>query len=101
MRKVCIAYWQCRRAVEKTWGLSPKGGLAIHFRGKAHSFVCFAGVVEESGAEKFSEESLSLAEDDVFGNNWWYAFITNVCFRGYVNVATFTFVHKTRGQKGG
>jgi hypothetical protein len=24
MRKACIAYWQCRRAVGKTWRLSPK-----------------------------------------------------------------------------
>jgi hypothetical protein len=24
MRKACIAYWQCRHAVGKTWGLSPK-----------------------------------------------------------------------------
>jgi hypothetical protein len=24
MRKACIAYWQCRLAVGKTWGLSPK-----------------------------------------------------------------------------
>jgi hypothetical protein len=24
MRKACIAYWQCRRALGKTWGLSPK-----------------------------------------------------------------------------
>jgi hypothetical protein len=58
-------------------------------------------MVEGSGAEKFSEKALSLAADDVFGNNWWYAFIINVCFRGYVIVATLTFVHKTRGQKGG
>jgi hypothetical protein len=79
------------------------GGLAIHFRGEAHSFVCFAGMEEESGAEKCSEKSLSLAADDVFGHYWWYAFNTNFCFRVYVNVigyinATFTFVHKTRGQ---
>jgi hypothetical protein len=24
MRKACIAYWKCSRAVRKTWGLSPK-----------------------------------------------------------------------------
>jgi hypothetical protein len=54
-----------------------------------------------SGAEKCSENALSLAPDDVFGNYWWYAFNTNVCFRGYVNVAILTFVHKTRGQTGG
>jgi hypothetical protein len=77
------------------------GSLAIHFGGEAHSFVCFAGMVEESGAEKCSEKSLLLAADDVFGNYWWYAFNTNVCFRGYVNVATLTFVNKTRGQTGG
>jgi hypothetical protein len=28
------------------------GGLAIHFRGEAHSFVYFADMVEESVAEK-------------------------------------------------
>jgi hypothetical protein len=77
------------------------GGLAIHFRGEAHSFVCFAGMVEEIGAEKCSEKSLSFAADDVLGNYWWYAFNTNVCFRDYVNVAILTFVHKTRGQTGG
>jgi hypothetical protein len=44
-------------------------------------------MVEESGAEKCSEKVLSLAADDVFGNYWWYAFDTSVCFRGYVNVA--------------
>jgi hypothetical protein len=49
----------------------------------------------------FSEKSLLLATDDLFGNYWWYVFNTNVCFRGYVNVATLTFVHKTRGQTGG
>jgi hypothetical protein len=57
-------------------------------------------MVEESGAEKCSEEALSLAAGDVFGNYWWYALNTNVCFRGYVNVATLTFVYKTRGQTG-
>jgi hypothetical protein len=39
--------------------------------------------------------ALSLVADDVFGNYWWYAFNTNVCFRGYVNVATLTFVRRT------
>jgi hypothetical protein len=58
-------------------------------------------MVEESGAEKCSEKSLPLAVDDVLGTYWWYAFNTKVCFRGYVNVATLTFVHKTRGQTGG
>jgi hypothetical protein len=43
------------------------GGLALHFRGEVHSFVCFAGMMEESGAEKCSEMALSLAADDVFG----------------------------------
>jgi hypothetical protein len=57
-------------------------------------------MVEESGAEKCSETAPSLAADDVFGNYWWYAFNINVCFRGYVNVATLTLVHKTRGQTG-
>jgi hypothetical protein len=96
MRKACTAYLQWRRAVGKTWGLSPKGsGLTIHFRGEAHSFVCFAGMVEESGAEKCSETALSLAADDVF------EFKTNVCFISYVNVAKLTFVHKTRCQTGG
>jgi hypothetical protein len=54
------------------------GGLAIHFCGNAHSFLCFAGMVEESGAEKCSETALLLVADDVFGNYWWYAFNTNV-----------------------
>jgi hypothetical protein len=33
------------------------------------------------------KKALSLAADVVFGNYWWYAFNTIVCFRGYVNVA--------------
>jgi hypothetical protein len=37
------------------------GGLIIHFRGEAHSFVCFAGMVEKRGAKKCSETALSLA----------------------------------------
>jgi hypothetical protein len=67
MRKACIAYWQCRHAVGKTSvGVITEGdGLAIYFRGEAHSFVCFAGMVIESGAEKCSEKALSLATDDV------------------------------------
>jgi hypothetical protein len=62
------------------------GGLAIHFRGEVHPFVCSAGMVEESGAEKCSETALSLAADDVFGNHW-----------SAVNVATLLFVYKTKG----
>jgi hypothetical protein len=58
-------------------------------------------MVEVSGAEKCSEKAFSLAVDDELGNYWWYAFNTNVCFRGYVNVATLTFFHKTRDQTGG
>jgi hypothetical protein len=51
MYKTCIAYWQCRCAVGN---ITIGGGLAIHFRGEAYSFVCFSGMVEESGAKKFS-----------------------------------------------
>jgi hypothetical protein len=43
--------------------------------------------------------ALSLAADDVFGNYWWYAFNTNVFFRGYVPF--IALVHKTGGQIGG
>jgi hypothetical protein len=70
--------------VGMTWGLSP-------------NVVAWL----ESGAEKSPETVISLAADGLFGNNWWYAFNTNVSFRGYVNVATLTFVHKTRRQTGG
>jgi hypothetical protein len=61
--KACIAYW-------KDLGIITEGGgLAIHFRGDFRSFVCFAGMVEESGAKKCSKTALSLTLDDVFGNN--------------------------------
>jgi hypothetical protein len=44
----------------KDWGtITEGGGLAIHFRGEAHTFVLSAGMVEESGAEKCSEKTLS------------------------------------------
>jgi hypothetical protein len=74
------------------------GGLAIHFRGEAHSLVSFAGMVEDIEAEKCLEKALSLEADDVFGNYWWYAINIKVCFRSYDNVATHTFVHKTKGH---
>jgi hypothetical protein len=32
MRKACIAYWQCRRAVGKTWGLECLYGLEIFYK---------------------------------------------------------------------
>jgi hypothetical protein len=48
------------------WIITEGGGMAIHFHGEAHSFVCFAGIMmEENGAEKCSEKALSLAADDV------------------------------------
>jgi hypothetical protein len=34
----------------------------------------------------------------VFGNNWWYAVNTNVCFRGYVNAATLTYIKQEARQ---
>jgi hypothetical protein len=89
MREACIANWQCRRNVGKTWRLSPKVMAWIYtsvLTAEAHYFVCFAGMVEESGADKCPEKCLSLAADNVFGN-YWYAFSTNVCFRSYFNVA--------------
>jgi hypothetical protein len=97
----------CKLAVSLSCGedlviITEGGDLAIHFQGEAHSFVCFAGMVEGIGAKKCSEKALSLAADDVFGNYCWYAFnTTNVCFRGYVNVATLTIFQKTRSQIGG
>jgi hypothetical protein len=49
-------------------------------------------MVKEIGTEN--------AADDVFGNYWWYAFNTNICFRGCVNIAALTFVHKTKAHTG-
>jgi hypothetical protein len=66
IRKACIAVSSCCGKDLRI--ITEGGGLAIHFRGKAHSFVCFAGLVEENGAEKCSEKSLSLVADNVFGN---------------------------------
>jgi hypothetical protein len=58
MRKACIAYWQCHSSCcGKNLGIITEGGcLAIHFRGEAHSFVCFAGMVDESGVKKCSKQ---------------------------------------------
>jgi hypothetical protein len=81
MRKACIAYWQSSCCGKDLKIITESGSLAILVRGVAHSFVCFDGMVE-SGAKKCSEKVISLAADDVFGNYWWYAFNTNVCFRG-------------------
>jgi hypothetical protein len=56
MSKGCIAYWQCRRAVGKTWGLSPNV-VAYTLRWSILSI-----------AEKCSEKTLSIAADDMFWN---------------------------------
>jgi hypothetical protein len=88
MRKTCIAYWQCRRG--KTWGLSPKV-VAWLYTSVVRPIFSYASLVWWKRVEL--KNALSLAADDVFGNYWWYASNTNVCFRGYVNVATLTFVH--------
>jgi hypothetical protein len=98
MGKACIAYWQCRRAVG-LGTITESGGLGIHFCGGAHSFAWFVGIVEESRAEKCSETALSLAADYMNGNNWWYAFNTNIYFGGCVNVATLTVVLKEDARK--
>jgi hypothetical protein len=55
--------------------------------------------LEEIEAEKCSETALSLAADDVFGNYWWHAFNTNVCFGGYVNVATHLFIKQEAANR--
>jgi hypothetical protein len=54
----------CILAVSSCYGkdlgiITKGGGLAIHFRSEAHPFVCFASMVEESEAEKYSEKALS------------------------------------------
>jgi hypothetical protein len=54
------------------------------------------------GAEELrnAQKSLShLQRMTCFGNYWWYAFNTNVCFKGYVNIATLTFVHTTKARQ--
>jgi translation initiation factor IF-1 len=59
-----VVLWERLRGYHRGWW----PGYGEGFRGDAHSFLCFAGMVEESEAEKFSKKVLSLAADDVFGN---------------------------------
>jgi hypothetical protein len=68
--------WQCRCAVEKTWVLSPKLVSPI---------LLYASLVWWKRVELSHLQRMTCL-NDVFGNYWWYAFNTNVCFRGYVNV---------------
>jgi hypothetical protein len=43
----------------KDLGIITKGGdLAIHYRGEAHIFVCFPGMMEESGANNAQKRLL-------------------------------------------
>jgi hypothetical protein len=51
--KACIVYWQCRRAVRKTWGCHRRWWPILSY--------ALLGMVEESGAEKCLEKSLLLA----------------------------------------
>jgi hypothetical protein len=72
------------------------GGLIIHFRGGTHSFVCFAGMVDESGAENCSEKALALAVDDVFGNYWCTSNYLSLIFRKVNDfVRRFILDHKS------
>jgi hypothetical protein len=76
------------------------GSLAIHFRGEAHFFVCFAGMVAESGAEKCSEKSLShLQQMTCLGITGGRRSTPTSALE--VMVMLLTFVHTTRGQTGG
>jgi hypothetical protein len=40
IRKASIAYWQCRRAIGKTWGLKPKVEYWIYFGNKTDVDIC-------------------------------------------------------------
>jgi hypothetical protein len=66
--------------------------LAIHFRGEAHSFVCFAGMVEENGAEKCSEKAQRMTCLGITGgmrSTPTYA----------LEVVSLTFVHRQAANR--
>jgi hypothetical protein len=85
MHKVCIAFSKCRRAVRNTWGLTPKVVTWLYTY-VVRPILSYASLVWWKRVE------LKMLRND----SLWYACNTNVCFGGYVNVATLTFVHKTR-----
>jgi hypothetical protein len=62
MRKACIAYWQCRRVVGKTWGFE----VAWLYSSVVRSIFSYATLVWWKRVElKNFETDLSLTADDV------------------------------------
>jgi hypothetical protein len=94
MHKACIAYWQCRRAVGKTWGLSPRL-VAWLYTSVVRSILSYAPLVWWKRVElKNAQKRLShLQQMTCLG-------ITG-CMRSTptsaVNVATLAFAYKTKG----
>jgi hypothetical protein len=98
MRIACIAYWQCRRAVEKTWGLSPKVVAWLYTSVVRPILSCALLVWWQRVELKNAQKRLSHLQRMTCLQD---AFNTNVCFKGYVSFVTLTFVHKTRGHTSG
>jgi hypothetical protein len=99
MRKACIAYSQCRRAKRKTWGLLLKV-VAWLYTLVVRPILSYALLVWCKRVELKNAQKWIFHLQRMTMNYFWYAFNTNVCFRGYIYSATLAFVHKTRSQAG-